>query len=201
RLERHRADAEPDPLAVHFAPDDRKQRRDEQEDTEQRRGPLEAGQRGEIAWDEDRPREGAGRDERPRELLHEEVRREPLDEHEADRGERGGDRQEQLVAADAARREEDVERERDDDEGHGDDQLLRTEAGDLGRGDRDRAGDPERGHPEEQTQLRPAARDRDHPAPFSSRSPMRPSARTAPSATRSAASARWSTPNARSRKR
>src|SRR5437016_1684117 len=55
-------------------------------------------------------RRGAG-DEGPRELLEEQVRREPLDEHQTDRGERRGERKEQLVAAEAAQHEKDVQRE------------------------------------------------------------------------------------------
>ena len=108
------------------------------------------------------------------------VSKQLLDEDEAESGERGGHGKENLVAADAARGEEDMEYECDHHEGHRDHQLLRTEAGCLRRGHGDRSGDPERGDPEEQAELRPTPRDGDHPAPFSIRSAMRPMASSSP---------------------
>ena len=108
RLDAPRPDFYPDPRAVDLSADDRKERRDEQQDAEQRPRPLVPGEGGEVARHDDRGREGSRSDDRPRELLQEEIRREPLDQHESDRGESGGDRQKDLVAAKADADEEDV---------------------------------------------------------------------------------------------
>src|SRR5688500_18993753 len=122
--------------------------------------------------------------------MQQQVRREPLYEDETDGGERGRQRQEELIAAHAARREEEVQHERDDDERHRDHQLLRTETGGLRSRDRDGSGDAQRGDPEEQSELGPAARQGDHPAPFSIRIAIRPIASSSPNRRRSARSMR-----------
>ena len=163
RLEVEPRDADPDARAVDLAADDRQQRRDQQDETEDRPGPLEARERGEIARDEDRRRERAGGDDHPCQLLEQQwlIRGlQPLHEDQAERRQSRGEREEQLVAAHAAPCEEQMQREHERDECDGNEDLPPVERRRICDG----ACDRERRDPDDETDLASAAQEERHDA-------------------------------------
>src|SRR5207249_956197 len=126
------------------------------------------------------------------ELLQEQVRGEPLHEHEADRREPCRDRHEDLVAVKTLRDEEEVQREHEDEIDRRHDERGRAEGRGLGADDRDESGDGERCDPDQQGQLRetcPGAGGHSPPSSdhCSKRSATRPIASSSPYWSRSRA--------------
>jgi hypothetical protein len=107
--------------------------------------------------------------------------REPLYEDEANAGQPDGDREQQLVATEADRREEEVQRAEDREHGDRDHDLVPGETPRRRGDDCDIASEGERRDPNQQPQL---AEPRDRTGPDhcarSSRSAIRPTATSSP---------------------